>query len=203
MMDINELLVEKLKLKLDFKKDQELASIFNVTPFVFSTWKKSRYKLLYETIRYGLKNNLDFNSIFYDFENGIEEKYNSVRVIHAEDLFSYYLNSEEKKADEKRHVISFLEDSTIGFQVISQNMEPKIAISSYVFGKPVELEELESNKIYILNVKDKGIFISRFTDRFEGYCNFDNDNPKFSSYSFMENDIMEVFNVEGNFKNFE
>ncbi len=201
-MDINELLVEKLKLKLDFKKDQELASIFNVTPFVFSTWKKSRYKLLYETIRYGLENNLDFNSIFYDFKETIEEKHNSVRVLHAEDLFSYYINSEEPDTNQKRHIISFLEDSTIGFQVISQNMEPKIAISSYVFGKPIKLEELENNKIYILNVKDKGIYISRFTNRQDGYCNFDNDNPKFSSYSFMENDIMEVFNVEGNFKNF-
>lgn len=201
-MDINELLVEKLKLKLKLKKDYELASFFNVTPFIFSTWKKSRYKLLYETVKYGLENNLDFNSIFFDFEERIDRKQNSIRLLTAEDLFSYYLNPEDESENRKEHVITLLKESTIGFQMISQNMEPSISVSSYVFGVPIAIDALETNAIYVVNVKEKGIYISRFTNRLNGHFNFDNDNSKFDSYSFKEESIIEVFSVEANFKNF-
>lgn len=201
-MNINELLIEQLKSKLDVKKDQELASVFNVTPFVFSAWKRSRYKLLYETIRYGLQNNLDFNSMFYGLEESMDKRYASVRVLRAEDLFSYYLNPEEQVTDKQRYVISFLEESTIGFQVISQNMEPNIVVSSYVFGSPIQLENIEIGNIYILNIKEKGIFMTRFSGQVKSDYHFDNDNPKFNAYSFKGEDIVEVFRVEANFKKF-
>lgn len=199
-MNINELLIEQLKTKLEVKKDQELASEFNVTPFVFSAWKRSRYKLLYETVRYGLQNNLDFNKMFHGQEGEIESKHASVRVLRAEDLFSYYLNPEEKLATQQRHIISFLEESTIGFQMISQNMEPNIAVSSYVFGSPIELSSMEIGGIYILNIEGKGIYITRFSGLGNDCYNFDNDNPKFSSYSFLEKNIVQVFKVEGSYK---
>ncbi len=199
---MNELLLKRLKKRLKVEKDKELAEIFNVSTFIFSRWKKSRYKLLYESVKYGLENKIDFNSLFYDLGETEKSVSDYVRVIHADDLFSYYLNPDDEMAFERKNTISFLENATIGFQIISQNMEPCIAVSSYVFGKPIALSQLEINNVYILNVKNRGICVVRFSGESNGSYNFENDNRKFEPCTYSQKNIIEVFLVESTFKRY-
>lgn len=191
-MSFNKHLVDSLKKELKVQKDQELAKIFEVTPFVFSSWKRSKSKLIEETVRYGIVHGLDFNTIFHG-ENNIEGK--DISVLMAEDLFSYYLDPKKTVSSLPKYTIPVVLKSSIGFQVISQNMEPRLEVSSLVFGTESKLIDLVYNEIYVISVLNKGIFITRFKEQQGLQYIFENDNKRFPDFSFAKDTIVSVFKV--------
>lgn len=188
-MSFNKALVERLKKEFAVQKDQDLAEIFNVTPFVFSSWKRSKGKLLEEVVKYGVKNNLDFNKVLLD--RGERESF--VTILMSEDLFEYCMNPKEKVAQLSKKNAPMTKINDIGFQVISQNMEPTITVSSIVFGKETTLDELKFGAFYVIHIDKKGIFISRFYERIKDAFIFVNDNESFEKFSFSKQNIVGVF----------
>lgn len=194
-MSFNKSLVNRLKKELKAQKDQELAEIFNVSPFVFSSWKRSKGKLIEEVVKYGVNNNLNFNSIFHSEE--MKGENNGVFVLMAEDLFSYYLNPTEAISKLPRYSIPIINQSKMGFQVISQNMEPTLQVSSIVFGNEIDINQLRTKEIYIVSILNKGIFITRFKEQSDNLYFFENDNERFTGFSFSRNEIVTIFKVNG------
>lgn len=194
-MSFNKSLVDRLKKELKAQKDQELAEIFNVSPFVFSSWKRSKGKLIEEVVKYGVNNNLNFNNIFHNEEMKGED--NGVFVLMAEDLFSYYLNPREVISKLPKYNIPNINQSKIGFQVISQNMEPTLQVSSIVFGGEIDINKLRTKEIYVVSILNKGIFITRFKEQIDNLYVFENDNERFTGFSFTRNEIATIFKVNG------
>ncbi|SFJ70302.1 hypothetical protein [Myroides guanonis] len=194
-MSFNKSLVDRLKKELKAQKDQELAEIFNVSPFVFSSWKRSKGKLIEEVVKYGVNNNLNFNNIFHNEEMKGED--NGVFVLMAEDLFSYYLNPREVISKLPKYNIPNINQSKIGFQVISQNMEPTLQVSSIVFGGEIDINKLRTKEIYVVSILNKGIFITRFKEQNDNLYVFENDNERFTGFSFTRNEIATIFKVNG------
>ncbi len=194
-MTFNKSLVDRLKKELKAQKDQELAEIFNVSPFVFSSWKRSKGKLIEEVVKYGINNNLNFNSIFHNDEK--KDEYNGVFVLMAEDLFSYYLNPIEAVSKLPKYNIPIISQSKIGFQVISQNMEPTLQVSSIVFGGEIDINQLKTKEIYVVSILNKGIFITRFKEQNDSVYIFENDNERFAAFTFSKNEIAAIHKVNG------
>lgn len=194
-MSFNKSLVDRLKKELKAQKDQELAEIFNVSPFVFSSWKRSKGKLIEEVVKYGVNNNLNFNNIFHNEEMKGED--NGVFVLMAEDLFSYYLNPREVISKLPKYNIPNINQSKMGFQVISQNMEPTLQVSSIVFGGEIDINKLRTKEIYVVSILNKGIFITRFKEQNDNLYVFENDNERFTGFSFTRNEIATIFKVNG------
>lgn len=191
-MSFNKDLVRRLKKEFKVEKDQELAEVFNVSPFIFSSWKRSKGKLIEEVVKFGVENRLNFNSVFHGKK---EEKEGGVPILLADDLFSYYLNPEEKTASLSRYNIPTVRESELGFQVISQNMEPLLTVSSLVFGSEISRDEMRENEVYVLSVLKKGIYITRFAERRVDSYIFKNDNTRFPDFVFNVKDIVSVFKV--------
>lgn len=191
-MSFNKVLIERLKKEFKVKKDLDLAEIFNVSPFVFSSWKRSKGKLIEEIVKYGVTNDLNFNKIFH---NKKSQNGRGVSILLADDLFSYYMNPKEKVTSLPKYNIPTLKEMQLGFQVISQNMEPLLTVSSLVFGVEVEKSECRSGEIYVLSILNKGIYITRFKGQLEGIYVFENDNKRFPDFTFNETDILTVFRV--------
>lgn len=194
-MTFNKSLVDRLKKEFKAQKDQELAEIFNVSPFVFSSWKRSKGKLIEEVVKYGINNNLNFNSIFHNDEK--KDEYNGVFVLMAEDLFSYYLNPIEAVSKLPKYNIPIISQSKIGFQVISQNMEPTLQVSSIVFGGEIDINQLKTKEIYVVSILNKGIFITRFKEQNDSVYIFENDNERFAAFTFSKNEIAAIHKVNG------
>ncbi|SFI80288.1 S24/S26 family peptidase [Myroides guanonis] len=188
-MSFNKILVDRLKREFGVTKDLDIAERFNVTPFVFSSWKRSKGKLLEEVVRYGIKNNLDFNKVLL----GKGGKESSTTILMSEDLFEYCMNPKEKVAQLSKKNAPMTKINDIGFQVISQNMEPTITVSSIVFGKETTLDKLKFGAVYVIHVDKKGIFISRFYERIKDVFIFVNDNESFEKFSFSKENIVGVF----------
>lgn len=198
-MSFNKALVERLKKELGVTKDQDLAMLFGVTPFVFSSWKRSKGKLTEEVVKYGIQNKLDFNKVFYqEVEEGPLEDV-STPIIMAEDLFEYCLSPAKVKDDVARYNFPRIGENSIGFQVISQNMEPTISVGAIALGKEVELSDVSTWNICILHTTNKGIYISRFLEKREEFYCFVNDNELFGRVEFREEEVISVFKVSSAF----
>lgn len=191
-MSFNKILVDRLKKEFGVRKDLDIAERFNVTPFVFSSWKRSKGKLLEEVVRYGIKHNLDFNKVLL----GKGEKESSTPILMSEDLFEYCMNPKEKVAQLSRNNAPMTKINDIGFQVISQNMEPTITVSSIVFGKETTLDNMKFGTVYVIHVDKKGILISRFYERIKDVFIFVNDNESFEKFSFSKENIVGVFMMD-------
>lgn len=191
-------LVERLKKELNVTKDLDLAKFFDVTPFIFSSWKRSKARLIEEVVKYGVENKLDFNKIFYDEEVG-SKKECVIPIFMANDLFEYCFNPAKEASDLPWYSLLDSIKEDVGFQSISQNMEPTIRVSSIVFGKKTLLENLNPNEICILHTKTKGIYISRFLSKKASDYIFVNDNVLFEDFEFSEEEIVNVFKVSGVF----
>lgn len=191
-MSFNKILIERLKKEFKVKKDLDLAEIFNVSPFIFSSWKRSKGKLIEEIVKYGVVSDLNFNKIFH---NKKSSNGRGVSILLADDLFSYYMNPKEKVSSLPKYNIPTLRETQLGFQVISQNMEPLLTVSSLVFGVEVAKNEYRSGEIYVLSILNKGIYITRFKAKQEGMYLFENDNKLFPDFVFSEAAILTAFRV--------
>lgn len=197
-MSFNNGLVRRLKKELKVEKDLDLAEIFNVSPFMFSSWKRSKRRLIEEIVKYGVKNHLDFNKIFHS-EAKEQLLEGETPVLMAEDLFEYCLSPAMKQDLAARYKLPIITGDTIGFQIISKNMEPRIPISSIVFGKDTKLDLLKYRDICVIHTASKGLFVNRYVERIEEECVFTNDNELFNDLRFREEEIISVFKVNGVF----
>lgn len=197
-MSLNSTLVRRLKEQFKVKQDRDLAEIFNVSPFMFSAWKRSKGRLIEEVVKYGVKNHLDFNKIFH---SEVKEQLlqGETPVLMAEDLFEYCLNPVKKQDLATRYKLPIITGDTIGFQIISKNMEPRIPISSIVFGKEAKLDLLRYRDICVIHTSSKGLFVSSYVERIEEEYIFTNDNEAFNDLRFKEEEIISVFKVNSVF----
>lgn len=192
-MTDNQMLVKRLKKVFKVNKDVELAEKFEVDPIVFSSWKRSKGRLIEEIVRMGVDNDLDFNSLFHKEKRRDEDR--EVTVLMAEDLYSYYLNPEGAVALLPKYKMPVMIDSKLGFQVISRNMEPSLKVSSIVFGMGIALHDLEKGAMYVLHVANRGIYISRFKEQFESTFVFSNDNELFPDEQIGDRNIVSIYKV--------
>lgn len=196
--------IKRLKELLKIKTDLELATILGVKPNTISSWKK-RNSLQFETIIELCKeNNIDLNELFYsDVVNYKSEKQKNskeVKLVSSELHFQYLLDSKDTLESLPIFNFPFLEDVEIGFQVISENMVPTVRVSSYVICKRLDLKSIKPLEIYVIHLKNKGLFVHRF-ERVElnGTLIFGSDNRAFSDIEINPRDIEEVFVVRGAF----
>lgn len=197
-MSFNKTLVERLKIELGVTKDQDLAVLFGVTPFIFSAWKRSKGKLIEEVVKYGIQNNLDFNKVFYE-EEELSVEDTSTPIVMAEDLFEYCLSPMKVREEMPRYSFPRMSEHSIGFQVISQNMEPTIIVGAIALGEEVVLSNINTWDICILHTTNKGIYMSRFLEKREDIYCFVNDNVIFGRVEFTEEEILSVFKVSSAF----
>lgn len=192
-------LVKILKTEFKVNKDKELASIFNVTPNTFSIWKKNKEKMMEQVIKLGIEKDLDINKIFMLCKGGnLESKTGGCfPILMADNLYSYYLNPSEIVRDIPKCLIPGDNNYKIGFQLISQNMEPTIKVSSLVFGHEVGVSDLREKEVYAFVVKDAGFFISRFGRSEEKGYVFENDNDRYEDFIFDKNMITSIFKIKG------
>lgn len=196
--------IKRLKEFLKIKTDLELATILGVKPNTISSWKK-RNSLQFETIiDLSKKNKIDLNELFYsDVVNYKSEKQKNskeVKLVSSELHFQYLLDSKDTLASLPTYDFPFLEDVEIGFQVISENMVPTVRVSSYVICKRSELNILKPLEIYVLHLKNKGLFVYRFErEEVSGTLVFGSDNRAFNEIEINPHDIEEIFVVRGAF----
>lgn len=201
-MSLNSTLVRRLKEQFKVKQDRDLAEIFNVSPFMFSAWKRSKGRLIEEVVKYGVKNHLDFNKIFYNEEVDVKKKPvlgDPIPVVMANDLFEYSLDPNKVINRLFRYSFPKTSSNNIGFQIISQNMEPTIMVSSIVLGEAVLLENLRVGDVYVLHTTTKGIYVSRFLRERDTKHLFVNDNSLYEDVEFTKEEIINVFKVDGVF----
>lgn len=193
-------LITVLKKELDVSQDKELAYKFNVTPNTLSAWKRSKGKLIEQVVKLSVHHGLDVNKIFSLSEKNKGKKLddsNSFPILMADDLFSYYLNPDDILDELPRYSFPSNESYKIGFQLISQNMEPTIKVSSLVFGYETDLSKIKSGEVYAIMVKKGGIFISRFLEIENERYVFQNDNSNFKEFIIESNQIVSVFQING------
>ena len=79
-------------------------------------------------------------------------------------------------------------------------MSPTIKVSSYVICKAEELSELKPMELYVVIVKNKGLFVLRFKQKnANAEYVFISDNRAFDDMIIPESDIKELFAVSGTF----
>lgn len=191
-MTYNNNIIKNLKKEFKVSKDQDIAEIFEVSPFVFSSWKRSKSRLIEEIVKYGVKHNLNFNRIFHvDKSNVINE----IPILLADQLFSYYMNPEETVSKLPLFNIPVVDKSSLGFQIISQNMEPTLNVSDIVFANQISNTFLRPKDVYVINVKDKGIFIMRLKNQNSDIYRFENDNNSYPDMDVKEKDIVRLYKI--------
>lgn len=196
--------IRRLKEFLKIKTDLELATILGVKPNTISSWKK-RNSLQFETIiELCKKSNIDLNELFYsdviNYKSERQKTSKEVKLVSSEMHFQYLLDSKETLDSLSVFNFPFLEDVEIGFQVISENMVPTVRVSSYVICKKIELSAIKPLDIYVLHLKNKGLFVYRFErEEVNGTLIFGSDNRAFQDTEINPSDIEEVFVVRGAF----
>lgn len=197
-------IIKRLKEFLKIKTDLELSIILGVKPNTISSWKK-RNSLQFETIIDLCKRNkIDLNSLFYADGTTLkaEKKKNNkeIKLVSSEMHFQYLIDSKDTLGSLPVFNFPFLDDVEIGFQVISENMIPTVRVSSYVICKQVSFDEVKPLEIYVLNLKNKGLFVYRFKkEEINGHLVFSSDNLAFEDIEISANEIQEVFVVRGAF----
>lgn len=198
------LIIKKLKKFLKIKTDLELAEILNVKPNTISSWKKRNSLQFENIISLCKKYKIDLNELFYaDYEMFRVQKNKhakDVKLISSELHFQYLLDPDRTTASLPSYCFPFSDDVEIAFQVISENMMPTIRVSSYVICKRVNLEQLISLEIYVVILKEKGLFVMRYKKRsIDGTLLFVSDNNAFDSVSICPTEIKEIFVAKGAF----
>ena len=198
------IIIKKLKSFLNIKTDLELAEILDVKPNTISSWKK-RNSLQFETI-IGLckEHKIDLNELFYSdytlFKAQKNKNSKEVKLISSELHFQYLLDPEKTLAQLPYYNFPFIEDVEIGFQVISENMTPSIRVSSFAICKPTTIDQIISLEIYVLILKNKGLFVMRFKKITpDGQLMFVSDNSTFDATLIDREDIKSIFVVKGAF----
>lgn len=191
----NKTLIERLKRELRLHTDNELAKALKKTSQQMYSLKRSKLKLIEEIVYYGIKNKLNFNNIFHPRKQAYIDT--TCKVLMAEDIFSYCFNAQETLYNLPTYTLPILTQSNLGFQVIHQNMEPSIKVSSIVLVEKSNMESFVLAGIYVLQIFSSGIFITRFKKASHEWFIFENENPNFQDYYFKAHQIISVFKVNG------
>lgn len=212
-MGLNHQLIKSLKEELNLEKDKDLADIFNISPSVFSSWKRSKGKLLEEIVRYGIKNKLDFNRVFhnkskFEFLNGenhetvenktgtngfVEEKtglglsrkFALLPLVLYEDMFSLVVNFDANLPRLKKILFPKFDDSTKVFDINRM----LIFVSNYDIGL------LEKDILCIVLLRNRGFFYGSFLKMDTDLWTFKEGTYMYSVLNFRRDEVVRLFKV--------
>lgn len=212
-MGLNHQLIESLKKELKLEKDKDLADIFNISPSVFSSWKRSKGKLLEEIVRYGIKNQLDFNRVFhneakFEFLNGerrrtiekelgtngsVEEKvslglsrrFTLLPLVLYEDMFSLVVDYDANLSRLKKIIFPKFDDSTMVFDINRM----LIFVSNY------DIRLLEKDVLCIVLLRNRGLFYGSFVKMDTDLWTFKEGTYMYSVLNFRRDEVVRLFKV--------
>lgn len=193
--------INRLKFLLKLKTDIQLSEFLNIRPNTISTWKK-RNTLDYETIISICElYELDLNEVFLNKRN-LSESSGSTPLITREAQFQYASGHDRQGLMDLVPKFSFpflSSESTLAFQVVSNNMFPLIDENSFVICEASSLDAVKENKVAIVVSKSKGIFLNRIAKSpyKENQVVLVNDNDFYNDVTLGESEISEVWMVRG------
>ncbi|WP_060873506.1 helix-turn-helix domain-containing protein [Myroides odoratus] len=157
-------ILNKLKIKLGFKKSNELAKFIGVKPNTISSWIIRDSMPCHILLEICLKYNIDLNYLFFEnsFIKSLENNYVKVPILYIHNYWDYYFNPIFKNT-EIMPVIYLLKDFDFDI-VIEIAVENEKSLKSkilFTFCKKVSWDELKIEETYIFLVKDKGFLYAK------------------------------------------